>query len=120
MFSASQSGDLVFVTEPTNFDVRVEWIDRGGHRSPALTEALVYSDPQLSPDGRRLAIVIQDAQSRQADIWTIDLAGGARTRLTFGPGSSSLPIWSPDGNSIAYVAGRQKVFGLFEIGRAHV
>jgi len=114
MFSASQSGDLVFVTEPTNFDVRVEWIDRGGHRSPALTEALVYSDPQLSPDGRRLAIVIQDAQSRQADIWTIDLAGGARTRLTFGPGSSSLPIWSPDGNSIAYVAGRQKVFGLFE------
>jgi Tol biopolymer transport system component len=114
MFSASQSGDLVFVTEPTNFDVRVEWIDRGGHRSPALKEALVYSDPQLSPNGRRLAIVIQDAQSRQADIWTIDLAGGARTRLTFGPGSSRLPIWSPDGNSIAYVAGRQKVFGLFE------
>jgi dipeptidyl aminopeptidase/acylaminoacyl peptidase len=113
MFSASRDGDLVFVAEPTNFDVRVEWIDRAGKRSPALAETLIYSDAQLSPDGKRLAIVVRDAQTRQPDIWTVDLAGGARTRLTFGPGFSWLPVWSPDGGRIAYTASRPKV-GLFE------
>ncbi|MEO8055574.1 MAG: protein kinase [Acidobacteriota bacterium] len=114
MFSASRSGDLVFVAEPTNFGVHVEWVDRVGHRSPALGEDLIYSNPQLSPDGKRLAIVIQDAQSRQADIWTVDLAGGTRTRLTFGPGSSRIPVWSPDGDRIAFRASRPGVEGIFE------
>jgi len=119
MFSASATGNLVFVSEPTNFDVRVDWIDRDGKRAPALPEALVASDLQLSQDGKRLAISIRDEQTRQADIWIVDLGRGSRTRLTFGPGSSLSPIWSPDGSRVAYVASRPKV-GIFEKSAAGI
>ncbi len=113
MFSASQNGELVFVSQPSFIDRRVEWIDREGRRSPALQEKSVYSAPRLSPNGKQLAIAIEDPRTRQSDIWTIDLTGGGRTRLTFGPGRSESPVWAPDAMRIAYAATRSKA-GLFE------
>jgi serine/threonine protein kinase len=113
MFSVSQNGELVFVAEPSFFDSRVEWIDREGKRSPALPEKSIYSSPSLSSNGKQLAISIEDPRTHQTDIWTIDLTGAVRTRLTFGPGNSQSPIWSPDATRIAYAATRSKV-GLFE------
>jgi serine/threonine protein kinase/Tol biopolymer transport system component len=113
MFSASQTGDLVFVAEPSFFDSRVEWIDREGRRSPALPEKSVYSAARLSPNGKQLAVSIEDPRTRQSDIWTVDLTGGGRTRLTFGPGRSESPIWAPDATRIAYAATRSKA-ALFE------
>jgi Tol biopolymer transport system component len=42
--------------------------------------------------------------SPTSDIWISDLRG-FRTRLTFGPGYSSWPVWSPDGSAIAFYRG---------------
>jgi TolB protein len=56
----------------------------------------------LSPDGKRMATVIFAGGQGVADIWIFDLTRQTSTRLTFGPGSQSNPVWSPDGMTIFY------------------
>ncbi len=58
-----------------------------------------YSDPRLSPDGRRLALHLSDQDN---DVWVFDLERGALTRLSFHPGEDETPAWSPDGQWIAF------------------
>ncbi|NML92675.1 alpha/beta hydrolase family protein [Novosphingobium olei] len=61
------------------------------------------NDPQVSPDGTKVAYVRSSADvmaDRDArTIWLVDLASGRHTPLVAG-GS---PRWSPDGKRIAYV-----------------
>ncbi len=54
--------------------------------------------PTWSPDGNAVAIAMSGS------IWTVDLATGAATEVTYGPTYHSLPDWSPDGQWIVYTA----------------
>src|SRR5258705_10533597 len=69
------------------------------------------SDPQLSPDGTRLALVIGDvnlgANRVVNQIYPTSLEGGELKQLTTGERSSTAPRWSPDGRKIAYATGGQ-------------
>lgn len=69
------------------------------------------SDPQVSPDGKRVAFVIGDvnfdANRVVNQIYTTSIDGGDMKRLTSGDRSSSAPRWSPDGKKIAYTSGGQ-------------
>ncbi len=70
--------------------------------------------PRLSPDGKRLAVARRDPQSRTWDIYVIDLARGASSRLTFDPGDDRFPVWSPDGSHIAWRANRDGTFQIYQ------
>jgi Tol biopolymer transport system component len=59
----------------------------------------------LSPDGKR-AIAKDAPYSMPGDLWMVDLASGQGTRFTFGRNVFSPAVWSPDGDRIAYSAGR--------------
>lgn len=63
------------------------------------------SDPQISPDGRRIAYVRRTgdimADRMASAIWLIDTATGVQTPLA---ATGASPRWSPDGTRIAYVA----------------
>ena len=66
------------------------------------------ADPQISPDGSRIAYVrrsgdIMTDKVRPA-IWLIDTRTGEQTPLAAGPGAHSQPRWSPDGKRIAYIS----------------
>ncbi len=68
----------------------------------------VAADPQISPDGRRVAYVrrsgdIMTDRMRSA-IWLIDVASGEQAPLVAGPGNHFSPRWSPDGERLAYVS----------------
>ncbi len=54
----------------------------------------------LSPDGRTLAVDRLDPQGLPA-VWLVDTASGAGTRLTAAYWAGD-PLWSPDGQSLAY------------------
>jgi serine/threonine-protein kinase len=57
----------------------------------------------LSPDGRRLAVII--ASGREQNLWIKELDRGPLSKLTFGDSASSRPSWSSDGRSVVYVGG---------------
>src|ERR1044072_8997562 len=68
-------------------------------------------DPQVSPDGRRVAFTIGDvnfdAKRVVNHIYTVSIDGSGLKQLTSGDKSSSAPRWSPDGKKIAFTTGGQ-------------
>jgi dipeptidyl aminopeptidase/acylaminoacyl peptidase len=73
-----------------------------------LFDLTVASDPQISPDGRRIAYVrlSNDIMTDRArpTIWLVDTATGQQSPLVAGPGAHTNPRWSPDGKRLAYVS----------------
>jgi dipeptidyl aminopeptidase/acylaminoacyl peptidase len=66
------------------------------------------TDPQWSPDGRKIAFVSDRTgkafdESRNADVWTVNADGtGALTRISDHDEEDASPRWSPDGKTIAF------------------
>ena len=63
--------------------------------------------PRLSPDGKRIALVISEGANQ--DIWVFDPQRDALTRLTFG-GVNLSPVWSPNGQYIVFEKIGQGIF----------
>lgn len=77
--------------------------------SPEDVFELEYAlDPQISPDGRRIAYVRQSLDimtDRQLpNIWIVDADGTEHRPLLSGATGFSNPLWSPDGDRLLYVA----------------
>jgi dipeptidyl aminopeptidase/acylaminoacyl peptidase len=68
------------------------------------------SDPQIAPDGRRVAIVVTDHDlargKSNSDVYVVGIGGGNPRRLTYGKKSDSHPRWSADGTSLLFVSSR--------------
>ena len=104
-YSVSDNGVLV-LRLPRAHLYRLVWFDRSGRRLGAvgaLSEiAITPETPQLSPDGKRVAIQRPDPVSRNQDLWAIDLERGSETRLTTDPGFDQLPVWAPDSRTVYF------------------
>jgi Tol biopolymer transport system component len=79
---------------------RLMWFDRSGNRVRTLTAFGNYLSTALARDGRRLAVEWQ--QRPLADIWTIDVMTGAKSRVTTNPDDESQVIWAPDGQHVLF------------------
>jgi len=76
-----------------------------------ITEKDLFSfvwiaDPQVSPDGSRVAFVRVTVNEKKdgynTAIWTVSTASGESRQMTAGPRDSS-PRWSPDGQYLCFV-----------------
>jgi Tol biopolymer transport system component len=117
-FSASDTGVLSYRNGAALPGQQFTWFDREGKVTgmvgePALLAGL-NSAPALSPDEKRAAFAATDPQSGNTDIWLYDFARGTTTRFTFDPGQDVTPVWSPDGNSIAFAGQRGGVWGIYQ------
>jgi len=56
----------------------------------------------LSPDGRRVALVVMEAD--RGDVWLKDLPDGRFERLTRGGGNKRDPLWTEDGARVFFVS----------------
>jgi dipeptidyl aminopeptidase/acylaminoacyl peptidase len=68
------------------------------------------SDPQVSPDGRVIVLVVSktdlEENKRLTDLWMVDVDGMNLRRLTSHKAPDSNPRWAPDGKSIWFISAR--------------
>jgi hypothetical protein len=105
-------GADVVAEAPAASAAQLQWFDRSGRRLGTLGAPADYSNPAMSPDGRRLAVSVR-TPSNQRDILVFDLKTGAETRLTSDRADETNPVWSPDGTEILYCSDRPGRRDLF-------
>lgn len=101
-FSASNNGALVYRTGSGSAGNQLTWFDRQGKILGTAGERGAYSDPALSPDGMRAAVVRSD--SGKGSVWLVDFSRGITTRFTFGSADARDPVWSGDGKRIIFMS----------------
>ena len=74
---------------------------RGGYPAQLTASEKAVTDPQWSPDGRRLAFVRDD------EIWVVEADGSRLTLVVGKPGGGREPRWSPDGHRLAFLSRRR-------------
>ena len=110
-FSVSDNGVLAVRTGGNSGVRQLTWTDATGKANGTVGIPALYENPRLSPDGKRLAAFRQE---NGADIWISDLERNITTRFTFDPGVDNIPVWSPDGQWIAFSSNRDGgVFNLY-------
>jgi dipeptidyl aminopeptidase/acylaminoacyl peptidase len=66
------------------------------------------SDPQISPDGKAVALVLSRANTKDnrwdPELVLVDVASGAQRPLAFDRRGVASPRWSPDGQRLAFLA----------------
>jgi Tol biopolymer transport system component len=100
--SASGNSSLVYLAAPVR-NLQLTWFNRQGEVAGKVPGSPgEFTTMKVSPDGSKAALVQQKVFAAQASIWVMDFARGANSRFTFGPGLQMQPVWSPDGQRIAW------------------
>ena len=75
-------------------------MDGSGKIEPLVTTPGNYSWPGFSPDGKRLALVVDTGKGQE--IFVYDRQRDAMSRLTFAGGVIVSPVWSRDGEHLVF------------------
>ena len=84
-----------------------------GERRPFAKFPGLNSGAVISPDGKRVAMIL--SKSGSPDLWVANIDGTGLTQLTKTREDESSPCWSPNGSEICYAGRPQERRGLFII-----
>jgi Tol biopolymer transport system component len=115
-FSISENGVLIWQGDRL-LDYQLVWFDRAGKQVGAVgpsSKASFGEQPRFSPDGTRVVVHRAHPQTRNRDIWVIDLARENPIRLTSEPGLDLHPIWAPDSGKVIWSTTRGGVSGIYQ------
>ncbi len=102
-FAFSREGTLVY-QRGESLGTPIQWMDREGKLQPLRAAPGVYNRVRFSPDGQRLALDITAERNR--DVGVYEWARDNLVRLTFDPSQDQSPVWTPDGQRIAFFSAR--------------
>jgi serine/threonine protein kinase len=107
-YSISSTGTLIYVPgSAMTRQLKLVWVDRKGVERPVPAPTRNYVLPRISPDGQRVTVGIEEAESQ---VWLYDLRRDNLTRLTFAGGMNVDPIWTPDGKRIVYKGAANRLY----------
>jgi serine/threonine-protein kinase len=113
-FSVSDTGSAIYLAPSSSTAVdppKLMFVDRAGKAEPLKLPPGLYERPRISPDGTQLTFGSQDATG--AKIWIYALSGvSAMRQLTF-EGKNQFPIWSADGQHVAFQSDRDGDTAIF-------
>ena len=93
----SPGGALVSALPSTA--AQLMWVARDGSRRPMGPDRRDFSWPRLSPDQKRMAVLVGDGARH--DVWIQDLASGTLSRLTTTANVTSV-AWKTDGAGVVF------------------
>ncbi len=77
----------------------------------AVSEPLWLRHSAISPDGQTIAF------SYQGDLFTVSVSGGEAHQITSHAAYDAYPVWSPDGQQIAFASSREGSLDVYVIDR---
>jgi len=97
VFSVSRNGTLAYL--PLDASDRpnaaeLTWMDRRGRLIERVDQAAGGASPNLSPDGRRLAMILR------GDIWILEVGRGVLSKVS--GGGANAPTWSADSSRLFF------------------
>lgn len=111
-FSSSANGVLAYRGQVVA-DLVLTWFDRAGKVLSQTGSQGPYAVLAVSPDSTRVAVTETDPQTKNIDIWQVELNSGSTSRFTFDPAPDIQPVWSPDGARIAFTSFRDGKYGIY-------
>jgi serine/threonine-protein kinase len=114
----ARTGSLAYLAG-TATQSELTLVDRDGRVQSLPSAPNRYAGPRFSPDGRRIAVTIQELGRRQSggvlgDLWVWDLGARNFQRITFDT-ASAYAEWMPDGRRLVY--GRASGSGVIALYR---
>ena len=88
----SDEGLLVYAPASGARGNQLVWAGRDGTVESVLEERRIFRDPRLSPDGKQMAVVVNDDGAE--DVWIRGVESGSLRRLTT-VGNADTPRWTP-------------------------
>ena len=96
--SVARDGTLAYFHRQPRPDQLV-WKDRSGKKLGEIGQPQPIAQVSLSPSGAAVAVA---GYEPNFEVWLHDTARPIKTRLTFDPGLQGGPVWSPQGDRIAF------------------
>jgi dipeptidyl aminopeptidase/acylaminoacyl peptidase len=103
-FAVSESGTLVY-RPATALQTQLVWVDRAGRPIGIAAPPAAYMDVALAPDDKRV-VFSRFGPIGSWDVWLMDLERRITSRFTFQPPVNNVPVWSPDGRTVAFASSR--------------
>jgi serine/threonine protein kinase len=113
LFSSSQNGILAYSSNEGG-SLQLTWFDRSGRARGTVGSPELMTTPRISPDSGTVAIARFDTETGFANLWSYDLARGTASRFTADAQSIEInPVWSPQGDRIAFSSNRDGAYKLY-------
>lgn len=99
---------------PQDMPQEMLWVDRAGQilgRVGAVQNSIFF--PELSPDGKWIAVSARDGEVNDRDIWIHNTADNSKKRITEVKGNDNFPLWSPDGKDLIFTSSRSGNYDLY-------
>jgi serine/threonine-protein kinase len=101
--AVSTGGTLMYSTGVSEIRQELTWVTRDG-KAQSFDSAWhgQFESPAISPDGTRLAVVIQTAD--KSEVWVRKLSGEPGLQLTIDGKINPFSTWTTDGRSVTFTS----------------